>query len=199
MATLHATTMNPSKLELIAQWLPHQDWYQNTGAEPRLSKVGGFRLDDPAGEVGIECMVVADLSGPTPVVYNIPLSYRGAPRATADDALIGTSEHGVLGTRWIYDGAQDPVVQEQILAFMRGEVFAQAQGVSDTRDASVARQASLDDIHKEDVSVRTHRVLASPTADSSNETSPQPPLGYVEASWSLIEGKESRGVFFSAG
>ena len=37
------------------------------------------------------------------------MTYRSGPLDGADDALIGTSEHGVLGTRWIYDAAYDPV------------------------------------------------------------------------------------------
>ncbi len=39
----------------------------------------------------------------------VPLTYRGAPLDGADDFLIGTSEHSVLGTRWVYDGCIDPV------------------------------------------------------------------------------------------
>ena len=47
-------------------------------------------------------MLVSDADGTT---YVVPMTYRGAPLAGADEALIGTSEHGVLGRRWIYDGA----------------------------------------------------------------------------------------------
>jgi hypothetical protein len=34
-----------------------------TAREPELARAGGFRLDDPQGEVGIEFMVVTDGSG----------------------------------------------------------------------------------------------------------------------------------------
>jgi hypothetical protein len=54
MAVIHRTTMSPSKLGLLTWWLPSQPWYLDTGREPELTKVGGFRLDDPAAEVGIE-------------------------------------------------------------------------------------------------------------------------------------------------
>src|SRR5215218_2901068 len=118
MATIRTgTTMVPTKLELLADWLPRQPWYRDTGRPPVLGRAGGFRLDDPAGEVGIECMFVADDGGTT---YFVPLSYRGAPLAGAEDALIGTSEHGVLGLRWIYDGAQDRVVVAALRAFRDG-------------------------------------------------------------------------------
>ena len=55
--------MTPGKLELLAAWLPARPWYLGTGHEPELAKAGGFRLDDPQGEVGIEFMVVTDASG----------------------------------------------------------------------------------------------------------------------------------------
>jgi len=58
MATIHDTTMNPGKLALLRAWLPAQPWYSSSGRGPELTKAGGFRLDDPAGEVGIEFMVV---------------------------------------------------------------------------------------------------------------------------------------------
>jgi Maltokinase N-terminal cap domain len=104
MAIIHNTTMSPTKLDLLAGWLPAQPWYRPAGHEPELARMGGFRLDDPDGAVGIEFMVVTDGSGSGVVAYQIPLTYRAGALAGADGALIGTSEHGVLGRRWIYDG-----------------------------------------------------------------------------------------------
>ena len=101
MATIHKTTLSPSKLELICAWLPTRAWYRGA-AKPALTRAGGFRLDDPAGQVGIEFMVVVDSSGPEAVAYHVPLTYRGAPLDGAEAALVGTAEHGVLGRRWVY-------------------------------------------------------------------------------------------------
>src|SRR5207237_9429983 len=42
-------------------------------------------------------------------VVHVPLTYRGAPLAQAEEFLVGTTEHSVLGTRWVYDGCGDPV------------------------------------------------------------------------------------------
>ncbi|MFB7174187.1 1,4-alpha-glucan branching protein [Streptomyces sp. NPDC056254] len=136
MAVIHRTTMSPGKLELIAAWLPSRPWYRG-GDAPRLGKAGGFRLDDPEGEVGIEFMVVTDTSGDSPVTYQVPLTYRGAPLESAADGLIGTSEHGVLGRRWIYDGAHDVVLVEQLLALLAGATTAQDQNASDVPDPTV--------------------------------------------------------------
>src|ERR1700761_6724362 len=135
MSVIHKTTLSPGKLELLAPWLPAQPWYQ--GAGPVLVKCGGFRLDDPAGVVGLEFMLVADTSGEVPVVYHVPLTYRGAPLDGAGSALVGTTEHGVLGRRWVYDGIRDPVLSAALLALLRGSAVPQAQSISDTPDPSV--------------------------------------------------------------
>jgi hypothetical protein len=37
------------------------------------------------------------------------MTYRAAPLDGAQDWLIGTAEHSVLGTRWVYDAVGDPV------------------------------------------------------------------------------------------
>lgn len=137
MAFIHKTTMTPGKLELLASWLPTQPWYVRTPGGPDLGRAGGFRLDDPQGEVGMEFMVVSDGSGDRPILYHVPLTYRGAPLDGADHALVGTSEHGVLGRRWVYDGVHDPVLVDQLLALLRGRAVPQAQSVSDTPDPSV--------------------------------------------------------------
>ncbi|MET9481603.1 1,4-alpha-glucan branching protein [Streptomyces sp. NPDC006638] len=137
MAIIHHVTLKPGKLELLAGWLPGRPWYVGKGDEAELAKVGGFRLDDPDGAVGIEFIVVTDWSGDEPVSYQVPLSYRDAPLDGADHALVGTTEHEVLGRRWVYDGTHDPVVVAQLLALIRGEARAQDQSVSHTPDPTV--------------------------------------------------------------
>ena len=143
MAIVHNTTMNPGKLELLAAWLPAQPWFAGHGRAPELAKVGGFRLDDPQGEVGIEFMVVADGSGDQAAVYQVPMTYHGRELPGAEGRLIGTSEHGVLGKRWIYDGTRDPVLVAQLVALFQGEAEAQAQSVSTTPDPTVTVQPAV--------------------------------------------------------
>lgn len=147
MAIIHRTTLIPSKLELLSGWLPSRPWYAGAGRVPSLTKAGGFRLDDPDGEVGIEFMVVVDAAGDaedgSPVVYHVPLTYRDAPLDGADDALIGTTEHGVLGRRWVYDGTRDPVLVAQLAALIQGTAEPQAQSIHETPDPTVlSRPAS---------------------------------------------------------
>lgn len=137
MAEIHRTTMTPTKLELLADWLPRQPWYVGAGDVDQLAQAGGFRLDDPAGEVGVELMIVTDTSGVDPAAYHVPMTYRSDP-PDDDAALIGTSEHGVLGRRWISDGAHDPVFLDALLGFLRGDSLAQHRTQSDTLDPRYA-------------------------------------------------------------
>ncbi|MFJ6083460.1 1,4-alpha-glucan branching protein [Streptomyces sp. NPDC092369] len=195
MAVIHQTTMNPTKLELLNDWLPKQSWYVGGGRAPELVKAGGFRLDDPAGAVGIEFMVVVDASAQEPVAYLVPMGYRAAALEGAPgEALIGTSEHGVLGTRWIYDGVHDPVVMGQLRALLRGEAVPQQQSRSHTPDPTVTVTfagtaggtevgAGLGDA----VDVRVNRVLRSA------EDVQGPPVRLV-AGWSWPDGTAARGV-----
>jgi hypothetical protein len=224
MAGIHNTTMTPSKLELLASWLPTQPWYIGTEGEPELTKAGGFRLDDPQGEVGIEFMVVTDVSGDRPVSYHVPLTYRGAPLSGAGHALIGTAEHGVLGRRWVYDGTHDPVLIAQLLALLQGRAEPQAQSASDTPDPSVTRHFSgagfssvvesaavANGPYGTDIVVET-TTEAEPHSESAGVLiirvarvlRPDQQVscpdttearGYVTAGWRSPDGDENRGVF----
>jgi hypothetical protein len=181
MAVIHNTTMRPSKLELLSRWLPEQAWY--AGSAEQLTRAGGFRLDDPDGEVGIEFMVVVATHDRA---YLVPMTYRGTPLDGAEQALIGTSEHGVLGARWIYDGEHDPVLWAQLVALLRGEVVAQAQNQSNTPDLTVRAQAAAS-------TAAVHLKRALRPGDASPTTG-----GYVTATWRRLDGSLTRGVVATA-
>src|SRR4051794_40558965 len=162
--------MSPTKLELLSEWLPEQDWYVDRGEPPRLARVGGFRLDDPAGEVGMEFVFVIDTAGGDRTTYNVPMTYRGAPLASAADALIGIGQHGVLGRRWIYDGAHDHVLLAEVERLVEGAVQPQEASRSDAVDRSVtvaSHDRSAPRGQPRDAAVRIVRVLTagSPSAD----------------------------------
>ncbi|MFI8192340.1 1,4-alpha-glucan branching protein [Streptomyces sp. NPDC085946] len=211
MAVVHRTELKPSKLELLTAWLPSRPWYRGGGA-PELAKAGGFRLDDPEGEVGIEFMAVTDASGTLPVTYLVPLTYRGAPLDGAEHALVGTMEHGTLGRRWVHDGCHDPVLVAQLTALIEGRVQAQDQNTSDTPDREVTRSRSgdggalpaftaraTDDPEGTELrapagtALRLRRVLSPAPAGA-----PLPPpgaAGHVAGSWRLPDGTRARGLF----
>ncbi|OKJ65997.1 maltokinase N-terminal cap-like domain-containing protein [Streptomyces sp. CB02261] len=209
MAVIHATTLQPNKIELLTEWLPAQEWY--SGADARPVQAGGFRLDDPAGEVGIELMVVTDGEGDAAVTYFTPMTYRSGPVAGAEPALIGTMEHGVLGRRWVHDATHDPVFVAQLYALLTGRAQAQAQSESGAPDPTVAvtpapaegpADAELVRVtggadHTDVVvrvpgasaplTLRVHRVLRADAAPATEST------GRVTAQWQLPDGTTARG------
>lgn len=139
MAEIHENaTLVPSKVELVEGWMGEQRWYAAKGRRPRLRLLGRWRLDDPEGEVGIETLIVADDAGDETVVYQVPLTYRGEALASADHALVGTTEHSVLGTRWVYDAPHDPVYAAQLLDLVLGRAVPQSSRRSGEVDPTVA-------------------------------------------------------------
>lgn len=138
MALLHQATLRPTKLELLASWLPGRSWF--AGPAGAVVLVGTFRFDDPAGAVGIETMLVRVGDGP---VHQVPLTYRGAPLPGGDRWLLGTSEHSVLGRRWVYDGCGDPVYAAAMAGAILGntgqaEQFVQVDGRLERREPSMS-------------------------------------------------------------
>jgi hypothetical protein len=219
MATIHRTTMVPTKLELIGDWLTRQRWYRDTGLPPTLTRAGGFRLDDPAGDVGIESIFVIDGTEGAETTYHVPLAYRGAPLPGAEEWLLGTSEHGVLGRRWIYDAAHDPVAVAQLLDFVCAGTEAQDQDESDTPDPSVGRHwatvgrlTASSPLRVSDTEPGRTSVAVELIGDSSAaagqrsldlvrvlqdgaavDSSGGPILGRVEADWTRLGGNTARG------
>lgn len=138
MALLHEATISPRKDELIGPWLASRTWWD--GVDDR-GPVGTFRLDDPAGEVGIECFLFGSADGST---LFVPVTYRGAPLADAEPALIGVMEHSVLGTRYVYDACADPVFVATVLDTVRDggreadQVVRRADGTEVARESGVS-------------------------------------------------------------
>ena len=112
MAILHDATITPGKRDLMKRWLPSRSWFDgDLDRKPHAA----FRFDDPAGEVGVECFLLGPEEGSDATTLLIPMSYRGAPLEGAEEHLIGTTDHSVLGKRWVYDGCADPVAVSAIL------------------------------------------------------------------------------------
>jgi hypothetical protein len=137
MALLHRANLVPSKLELLAGWAPDQPWFAGE-RDAALSTVASFRFDDPDGEVGVETLLVRAGDGP---VMQIPLTYRNEQREGSQDGFIGTLEHSVLGTRWVYDATTDPVyLGELARAILTGgtqvEQWIEIDGVMTKREST---------------------------------------------------------------
>lgn len=116
MAILHRATLTPTKAELVAGWLPQQPWYDGP-RPPRPRPVASFRLDDPDGEVGIETMLVDAGDG---ALWQLAFTYRAEALDGGAGHLIGTLEHSVLGTRYVYDAPGDPVYLDVVRTTIEG-------------------------------------------------------------------------------
>lgn len=102
-AHVHDASISPTKIELARTWLPQQAWF--TGDPEQVEMMDRFRFVDPDGEVGVETFLLQvgdDL-------YQLPVTFRAAPLEDAEEGFIGTTEHTVLGTRYVYDAMFDPV------------------------------------------------------------------------------------------
>jgi hypothetical protein len=110
MGIVHRATLSPSKQQLVEAWLPSRSWADGHRIAGKLAE---YRFDDPAGEVGVETILWRTDDG---AVLQTPLTYRAAPLAGAEQHLIGTSDHSVLGQRWVYDGCGDPVWAATLVA-----------------------------------------------------------------------------------
>lgn len=108
MALIYTSaSVTPSKLDLLNAWVPARPWYSAGGLSAgELEKVAAYRFDDPVGEVGIEGFVLRGADGS--LLHQV-LTYREEPLTESAAWLVGTTEHSVLGTRYVYDVAGDPV------------------------------------------------------------------------------------------
>jgi Maltokinase N-terminal cap domain len=143
MALLHQAELRPTKLELLATWLPTRPWYRGP-VDPGVTRVTSFRFDDPAGTVGIETMLISVGAGP---VLQVPLTYRGAPLEGGGGRLVGTTQHSVLGERWVYDACGDPVYAAALATTIltgaaQAEEFLDVDGRLERREATVRVRGS---------------------------------------------------------
>ena len=210
MAVIHHTTLTPTKLELLSAWLPGQPWFREAGQAPDLARTGGFRLDDPDGAVGLEFMVVTDAA--TGASYHVPLTYRDSELPGGGNGLIGTSQHGVLGRRWVYDGAYDPVLVAQLVALIQGAAEPQAQSESHTPDPTVTTGPPAVAVAVAGAPITESAVVASTAAGTELQLTGGLTVWInrilrageehygpgVSATWKLPDGTVSRGVFATA-
>ena len=64
----------------------------------------------------MECFLFGSASGST---LFVPVTYRAEPLPGSEANLLGTMEHSVLGTRYVYDACADPVFVATVLQMMR--------------------------------------------------------------------------------
>ena len=113
MAIIYRAELSPSKADILHDFLSSRSW----GETGELELLGAYRFDDPEGEVGVECHLVR--AGET--LYHLPLPYRPAPLDGAEQQLLGTMQHSVLGERYVYDGLGDELALDCFRRAICGE------------------------------------------------------------------------------
>ena len=208
-------TLTPMFEDFLPAWVARQRWYRgkHAAATPRLRRVTGIRWQDPLGEVGLEDHILVDDSGPEPIVYQVPLSYRAEPVPFLEHALVATVEHSELGTRHIYDATHDPVFADVLLREMYTEhevpaARARRVGAAGPAPALASSRVLTGEQSNTSIIVETHRggrpviikvfrVLAHgenpdvtvPTAITRTGSRQVPEsLGYVEGRWTSADG-----------
>ena len=115
MADIYAAQLDHTKPEAVATYLSARLGTAVTAQD--ITPVTSFRFDDPAGEVGCETHIVTvTVPQDRQLLVQVPFTYRGAPLEGApEEALVTRMDHSVLGDRWVYDAAFDPLyATEQI-------------------------------------------------------------------------------------
>jgi len=119
--------LTPAVMAVLPQWVARQRWYAGKGRTPVLTRIGGMRLEDPAGEADIDIHLLLDESGRTPTTYQVPLTCRATRLAGGDHALVsalGPDAAGGESTRYLYDGPHDPAFATALLRLMLEEKTA---------------------------------------------------------------------------
>ena len=168
-------TLIPSKLELLAAWLPKQGWFKGTDASD-VERIAGFRFVDPYGEVGIETLLVR--SGGQ--VYQVPLTYRDAPIDGAGDFLVGEMEHSLLGHRWVYDGTGDPVYVDELQRVIR-EADDEAALNIDAPKSMTVRGSGVVLVSNSIGTMKLYRVVDPEPQVNANKVA----IGTLEGTWTL--------------
>lgn len=106
MAIIYEASLSPTKAQLLECIFGQA-----------VTVLGTYRFDDPGGEVGVEAFIVRSGARTEHVV----LTYRGVPLEGAEEDLVSTMEHSVLGHRWVYYGTGDPVAVACFGRALRGE------------------------------------------------------------------------------
>ncbi|MEE6273355.1 maltokinase N-terminal cap-like domain-containing protein [Georgenia wangjunii] len=159
-------SVTPPFGDFLPAWIGAQRWYAGKGSTPELTRVGGLRYEDPAGEVGIETWILRDTSGAEPVVYQVPLTYRGAPVDGLEHALVAQVEHSELGPRWVYDGCHDPVGARALVETILSEQAVRSDGAPGTGAARGHRAHGAGAVTGE-LHVRGSRVLSGEQSNTS--------------------------------
>ena len=186
LAEIYDATLTPGKLDLLRTWVPDQPWFD--GDADALEQVTSYRFVDPDGEVGMECFLL-DAGGRT---VHVPVTYRPSELPGAEDSLVGTIDHSVLGPRWVYDAVADPVYREVVrTAICRRQSAADHQSMEDgSITPAPVNIRGGGDCRPEQQDVRVLRVVSEDNdSDTDQPVSGSP--GTLTGTWGDADGSHT--------
>lgn len=155
MSLVHNATISPSKQEVAQQWLATTDWFGGDTADATAERRFSYRFDDPAGQVGVESILVRHGDQ----MFQLPLTYRDAELSGAEQWFLTEMDHSALGQRWIYFGLGDPVLVNALIAAIRTgqrQEDYQLEGESETFPSPVTVRGTGNDESVEPVEITGH-------------------------------------------
>src|SRR5215218_5132309 len=117
--------LTPALTALLQEWLPRQRWFPVKTPGFEVAQAGSLGLTDPSGHAALAVFLLkvttkgADGGRRTEVVQ-VPLSFRPAPAAGMERALIGEAAGTDPSRPWVYDAVHDPDFVGAWLELMRG-------------------------------------------------------------------------------
>ncbi len=215
---------------LLREWLPLQRWFPVKSADFVLEQAGSLGLEDPDGQAQLEVYLLAVTSrtaegtSRTDVVQ-VPLSYRSAPLAGRERALIGEIAATDPGAVWVYDAVHDPAFVSVWLELIRTEGHSAtglatghrspsnyrlptANGVVKVLTGEQSNSSVIVDDGESAAIVKFFRVLsegknpevevgAALTAAGTSEVPAT--LGWVQGEWQIPDGQLPGGQPVSSG
>lgn len=124
--------------------MPGQRWYAGKGRQPVLRAVGDWTV--PGCEVPVHVHLLLDEAASPPTLYQVPVTERPEPLASAGPAFIGELDQGGRSV-YLYDGPHDPAFARALLhLLMRGQEAGghgmEVRGVSLLGDTGVVIRSS---------------------------------------------------------
>ncbi|CAM3262315.1 1,4-alpha-glucan branching enzyme GlgB [Arthrobacter ulcerisalmonis] len=124
-------TLTPALAELLRHWLPQQRWFPVKSADFSLTQAGGVGLQDASGHAGLAVFLLAISTvgadgGARTFVVQVPLSFRLAPAADLERALVGQAAGSDPDRTWVYDAVHDPDFVAAFLELIRHSADAPA-------------------------------------------------------------------------
>ena len=118
--------LTPALTALLQEWLPRQRWFPVKTPDFEMSQAGSVGLDDPNGHAGLAVFLLTITTrgadgGPRTAVVQVPLSFRPAPAAGMERALVGQAAGTDPSRPWVYDAVHDPDFVGGWLELIRNE------------------------------------------------------------------------------